>query len=1049
MDALIVIEEDKFRGALSRFLDSQGVAAQAVADLVTAQQVLAEHDVRLVFVSEQVGNLPPADISATIRAARGASQARVVAVTASKTPEYRALIEAGFDDVIGPASTSDQIAAQAIIAARPRPAAAPVEAAQPPAVEAAAATSEPDATHAPDTIAVAPDTEPGDVTLAVTQEFSPPTLTDTEQARVYLETLRTLGFYLARGTSVERQAQNALHAINGLYPAGRAAIWLRDPDRSTVTLGRTLGLSSEYAALGARYYGSLPDEEWDALAGTPRFKDNLEGEEGDLAELVAAEGFVAALHIGLATATETIGLLALYLDEPGPLTDDELMTLEAVAAMTALAIERVRQERATPGTAADDAHLPAADISLDGTDSEPEELAPPATFDWAPVIATLPDATFLVDTEGHVLHANAALADLSGFSVDDLSMLAIFDIVADEDADRVRFQISGAPQHGSLPVTVKGAGGRTVAAELQMRAVPDELAGGEVIFLGALQPQDDSERIGTQLAAFQRMVEIMATEPNLDSALQGIVTTLADHLGYRRAGIWILDGDGDDTALTARATVPSDAPRALPRHSGIAGRVLASRTPELVADVLADPDYVRLDEAVVSLICVPITHAERVYGVLQVEADASQPLQAQDLSFLAQLAAQVSSSIERARLYQNLERQATVDLVTGLPNRQVFQQVLDRAVDNPWQGVVSVLIIGVDNFKSVNELYGHVIADDVLRQIGQVLKARMQPQHVLARYISDQFAVLLPGVGRDEAVTVAEHLRIGVGIHLFCAAEQVEQLTVSIGAATCPDDAGTPQALLQAADHAMYLAKRAGRNQTFQSNAAFATLAPAHGRINDLLRQSPRETLSLLIRAMDQRLPERAGHSERVTRYALAIAREMGVPDDELPALRMAAYIHDIGMVSLPDALLRKPSQLSPEERDLLRGVPVAAHGLLSQLDLHESILLAVLHQRENWDGTGYPTGLRGESIPLGARIIAVADALDAMTSARAHREPMSLAAALEQVNRLAGTQFDPSVASAAYCLTDVISEPVSVSATQDADSDSTDAVAETPGRKG
>jgi HD-GYP domain-containing protein (c-di-GMP phosphodiesterase class II) len=318
--------------------------------------------------------------------------------------------------------------------------------------------------------------------------------------------------------------------------------------------------------------------------------------------------------------------------------------------------------------------------------------------------------------------------------------------------------------------------------------------------------------------------------------------------------------------------------------------------------------------------------------------------------------------------------------------------------------------------------------------VGTVLQSHMSPGQLLARYTSDQFAALLPGIDRDEAVCIAERLRIDVGTHLFTVAEQVEQLTVSIGAATCPDDAETSQAVMQAADHAMYLAKRAGRNQTFQSNAAFATLAPAHGRINDLLRQSPRETLSLLIRAMDQRLPERAGHSKRVTRYVMAIARELEVPSASLPRLRLAAYIHDIGMVSLPDSLLRKPGQLSAEERSLLRGVPVAAHGLLSQLDMHESILLAVLHQRENYDGTGYPAGLRGESIPLGSRIIAVADALDAMTSARAHREPMSLEQALEQVSQQSGRQFDPQVVEAAYCLTEVISESVTLSPHEDAE---------------
>jgi HD-GYP domain-containing protein (c-di-GMP phosphodiesterase class II) len=257
-----------------------------------------------------------------------------------------------------------------------------------------------------------------------------------------------------------------------------------------------------------------------------------------------------------------------------------------------------------------------------------------------------------------------------------------------------------------------------------------------------------------------------------------------------------------------------------------------------------------------------------------------------------------------------------------------------------------------------------------------------------------------------------------VAMQLLTAAEQVEQVTVSIGAATYPDDAADgADKLLAAADHALFLAKRAGKNQVFQSNAALADLAPAHGRITDLLRQSPTETLNLLVKAMDQRLPGRSGHSERVARYALKIAYELDVPDDELASLRLAALVHDIGMLALPDALLRKPMSLSASERQALRDVPLAAERLLSELALPPSVMQGVTRHHERWNGSGYPDGLAGEAIPLGARIIAVADALDAMTSERAHREPLTLDEAIEQLRQDAGQQFDPAVVEAAACL--------------------------------
>ena len=642
------------------------------------------------------------------------------------------------------------------------------------------------------------------------------------------------------------------------------------------------------------------------------------------------------------------------------------------------------------------------------------------------MIECLPDAVMLFNSTGTVEIANPALARLSGFNVDGLLESSIFTLFPPHIATSIRTTIDrlldgddGVP--GPLAVGLIRVDGHVVRGQLSLH--PIRVAGGHTVAIqGVFRELAHDEGTRLELEAIHEVVRIIASEKDLDTALRRVLNMLEQRRGYARGSIWTVDTDG--LRLTLRAALTHDVPRSMRTDQGIIGRVVQSRAPVFLPDVSADPEYIAISPIVVAEICVPILHEDRLIGVIDMESDAFRPLEERDLHFLELLATQVAALIERAELQVHLERQATTDLVTGLPNRQVFQRELEMATSNALGRPVSVLVLGVDGFKGTNDLYGHAVADSVLRQIGCVLKSRISPGHLLARHTSDQFTVLLPGVGRDEAVSIAESLRIGVAVQLFTAAEQVEHLTVSAGAATCPDDAATAQGLLQAADHAMYLAKRAGSNQTFQSNAAFAALAVAHGRINDLLRQSPKETLALLVRAMDQRIPERAGHSERVTRYALAIARQMDLPEDELSRLRTAAYIHDIGMMSLPDALLRKPMSLSSDERRQLRTVPIAARGLLSQLDLPESVLSAVVHLREHWDGSGYPAGLAGESIPIGARIIAVADAIDAMTSFRAHRAPMTIEQALEQVQRQSESQFDPSVARAASVITDVIRSP-------------------------
>jgi diguanylate cyclase (GGDEF)-like protein/PAS domain S-box-containing protein len=656
--------------------------------------------------------------------------------------------------------------------------------------------------------------------------------------------------------------------------------------------------------------------------------------------------------------------------------------------------------------------------------------APDTAALYQSLIDTLPQALVFHDLSGQIVMPNAALATLTGHDPETLRSMQITQLCRPEDAELLTDQLSylahladdadesTALTLPALPLDILCADGRNLPADLILRLLAPPPFGDRPLVQGVLREMSESVRNAQELQAIQEIVHVVATQHDMTAAMQDVLSILATRRGYARGSIWTLAPDGN--LLNRQAAIGSPVPEQIALTSGITGRVARTRQPVFQPDVHADPDYVASDPEVSHAISTPILHDERLIGVITIESHAAHALEVRDLTFLTSLAIQLAGMIERVELHQTLERQATTDPITDLPNRQVLQQRLEQAVAQAQSGPVSILMLGVDAFKTTNELYGHAIADNVLRQIGQVLRMRLPEDHLLARYTSDQFVVLMEGVDRDRTISVAEDLRIAVATQLFTAAEQVEQLTVSIGAATCPDDAESATALVRAADHAMYLAKRAGCNQTFQSNSAFATLAAAHGRINDLLRQAPGRTLSLLISAMDQRLRERAGHSERVTRYAAAIGEALGLLPDEISQLRLAAYIHDIGMMSLPDALLRKPAALTSDERKLLRTVPASARGLLSQLDLPESVFLAVVHLREWWDGSGYPSGLRGDDIPLGARIVSVADAIDAMTSDRAHRDALSMEAALAQVQALAGSQFDPRIARAALRLRDL-----------------------------
>ncbi|MDW8107555.1 MAG: response regulator [Armatimonadota bacterium] len=179
-------------------------------------------------------------------------------------------------------------------------------------------------------------------------------------------------------------------------------------------------------------------------------------------------------------------------------------------------------------------------------------------------------------------------------------------------------------------------------------------------------------------------------------------------------------------------------------------------------------------------------------------------------------------------------------------------------------------------------------------------------------------------------------------------------------------------------------------------------------RYEDAMQKSYRATLDALLAALNIRDTETEGHSERVAAYTMAMANRLNLSEDELHAIELGALLHDIGKIGVPDSILYKPGPLTPEEWEVMKQHPIIGYQMCMKVDALRPAAPIVLHHHERWDGQGYPHGLAGEAIPLGARIFAIADALDAMTSDRPYRRALSFAQARDEIVRCAGKQFDP-----------------------------------------
>ncbi len=180
--------------------------------------------------------------------------------------------------------------------------------------------------------------------------------------------------------------------------------------------------------------------------------------------------------------------------------------------------------------------------------------------------------------------------------------------------------------------------------------------------------------------------------------------------------------------------------------------------------------------------------------------------------------------------------------------------------------------------------------------------------------------------------------------------------------------------------------------------------------LQEEVQRSYRATLEALLTALDTRDTETEGHSERVAGYTMLIAYQLGLPDEELPHIERGALLHDIGKIGVPDHILYKPGPLTPDEWEIMKQHPVIGYKMCMKVEMLRPAAPIVLHHHERWDGKGYPYGLSGEEIPLGARIFAIADTLDAMTSDRPYRKALSFAQAREEIERCAGSQFDPEL---------------------------------------
>jgi diguanylate cyclase (GGDEF)-like protein/putative nucleotidyltransferase with HDIG domain len=352
-------------------------------------------------------------------------------------------------------------------------------------------------------------------------------------------------------------------------------------------------------------------------------------------------------------------------------------------------------------------------------------------------------------------------------------------------------------------------------------------------------------------------------------------------------------------------------------------------------------------------------------------------------------------------------RLALTDPLTGLGNHRHFHERLERELRNAHERrlPLTLCLVDVDDFKRINDRFGHPAGDRVLSRLAAMFRQTGEA----FRLGGDEFALLLPGYDENASLTAATSVVERISALQL---DQLGSVTVSAGIATSPAHAADRDELIRLADSALYWAKEYGKNRVRAYRPDVIELAELKRLASGPDRAARFRAAASLARAVDARDVYTGSHSQRVADLAARTARRLGLPEEEVELTRLAASLHDLGKLAIPEEILRKPGPLTDPERMVLERHPQIGFRMLESLGV-DPVADWVLHHHERWDGSGYPDGLPGDEIPLGARIIFVADAYDAMTSERVYRRRVAPEQAILELRRCAGSQFDPGIVNA------------------------------------
>ncbi len=534
--------------------------------------------------------------------------------------------------------------------------------------------------------------------------------------------------------------------------------------------------------------------------------------------------------------------------------------------------------------------------------------------------------------------------------------------------------------------------------------------------------------IKEEMSQTERLTEyttLVSQTLRLHEILQELVSVISDTLHTKRIYICIKDSDGnypavysssplDDRNFKLDATAPLT--EWLKRHDNCLLLKDFKRTVEYKSMWETEKEQLAILKAECFL---PLKDGDDLVGVVLLgrkenKRKIPKEYTEQDIMFLNSIESVSSIAVKNSRLYEKAYEEARTDELTGLLNRKYFYEVLDECYEKCRNTSLALVIFNVDDFKLYNQLYGNKEGDNALVHIAHIIRGTVGDNGYCARYSGKEFAAILPEYDIYSAQNMAENISRQIqAINSGSSETYLKQLTVSCGICAVPYAAASVNELISNADRAVYHVKRSGKNGIRVYSDGLIGIRDTgvpNGKKHKSMYSEYAPTIYALTAAIDAKDHYTFQHSKNVAYYAEALADALHTSNEYKEIIKEAALLHDIGKIGIPENILNKEGRLTNDEYDAMKRHVEASVEIIRHLPSMDYVVPAVIGHHERYDGKGYPRRIAGKDIPLSARILCIADSFDAIVSKRSYKPGMPVEFAIGELERGAGTQFDPEL---------------------------------------